>query len=164
MAQKSIRTTLPASSALVIVRVLSGPSSRVKVKSGAGWPSLSFTREFLFLAAVPLLHQRIDLGESLGGFKGEQPILRDLGFDRARGPAELLDRDRLPGRNTACESLGVDLEFDPSQQLGCGIDVHADVRALLLIDEQRLTAGLGIRGRAEVNRQVVPGRPLRRVP
>ena len=46
VAQKSIRTTLPARSALLTFFVLSGPSSTVRVKSGAGLPTSSWTASF----------------------------------------------------------------------------------------------------------------------
>ena len=95
VAQKSITTTLPASSALVIVLVLPGPSRTVRVKSGAGLPSFSL-RTVLAHGAGP--EPRVDRGEPLGRIEGERPILGELGRDRAGGPAELLDREGLAGR------------------------------------------------------------------
>ena len=93
VAQKSITTTLPASSALVIVLVLPGPSSTVRVKFGGGLAQL-----WRCLCGVFLRDERVDLGEALGGLEGERPIPWDLGRNRAELPAELFDRDILPGR------------------------------------------------------------------
>ncbi len=102
VAQKSITTTLPASSALVIVLVLPGPSSTVRVKLGAGLPTFSSAA----CVCSRWLEERVDLGEALGGLEGERPVLGDLGRDRAGGPAELLDRNVLTRRAPAANCSG----------------------------------------------------------
>ena len=92
VAQKSITTTFPASSALVIVFVFPGPSRTVRVNSGAGLPS-----KRMVLRSLPV-GQRVDLGKALGSLVHEGMVLRKFGGDRASLPAELLDREFLPFR------------------------------------------------------------------
>ena len=77
VAQKSIKTTFPASSALVIVLVLPGPSRTVSVKSGAGLPSFVADRGLLFLAAA-LAGERVDLGKAVGRLERERSVAGDL--------------------------------------------------------------------------------------
>ena len=75
VAQKSMTMTLPASSALVMVLVLAGPSSTVRVNSGAGFPSKAMTLGTLGF------RQRIDLRIVLGSCVYECKVLWKLGGD-----------------------------------------------------------------------------------
>ena len=148
VAQKSMTTTLPARSALVTVRVLPGPSSRVRRKSGAGLPIVSCTAYFGAGPRRRAWSFRSSVGVNpSGATKANERSAATPRRDGAGRPAELLDRGRLAGRRAARQLGRVDLQLDGREQLGRRVDAEQQVRPLLEVDQQGGRSGIAAAGR-----------------